>query len=50
MERSGKKFGRGANVCRRCGRKQALVRKYGVYVCRQCFREIAHDMGFVKYE
>ncbi|HMK46876.1 MAG TPA: 30S ribosomal protein S14 [Methanocella sp.] len=50
MERSGKKFGAGANVCRRCGRKQALVRKYGVYVCRQCFREIAHDMGFVKYE
>jgi small subunit ribosomal protein S14 len=50
MERSGKKFGRGAHVCRRCGRKQALVRKYGVFVCRQCFREIAPEMGFVKYE
>ncbi|MCD1293499.1 30S ribosomal protein S14 [Methanocella sp. CWC-04] len=50
MERSGKKFGLGANVCRRCGRKQGLIRKYGVYVCRQCFREIAQDMGFQKYE
>lgn len=44
-----KKFGRGANQCRRCARKQAIVRKYGIYLCRQCFREIAHDMGFEKY-
>ncbi|TFH40787.1 MAG: 30S ribosomal protein S14 [ANME-2 cluster archaeon] len=43
------KFGRGANQCRRCGRKQGLVRKYGIYLCRQCFREIAPDMGFSKY-
>ncbi len=43
------KFGRGANQCRRCGRKQGLVRKYGIYLCRQCFREIARDMGFNKY-
>jgi small subunit ribosomal protein S14 len=50
MEKSGKKFGSGANICRRCGRKQAIVRKYGIYVCRQCFREIARDMGFEKYE
>ncbi|HIH86911.1 MAG TPA: 30S ribosomal protein S14 [Methanosarcinales archaeon] len=45
----GNKFGRGANECRRCGRKQGLVRKYGIYLCRQCFREIAPDMGFNKY-
>lgn len=44
-----KKFGRGANKCSRCGRKQGLVRKYGIYLCRQCFREIAHEMGFSKY-
>lgn len=44
-----KKFGRGANVCRRCGRKQGLVRKYRIYLCRQCFREIARQMGFEKY-
>lgn len=49
MERSKKKFGRGANTCKRCGRKQGLVRKYDLYLCRQCFREIAYDMGFEKY-
>ncbi|MCC6012982.1 MAG: 30S ribosomal protein S14 [Candidatus Verstraetearchaeota archaeon] len=37
-------------VCRRCGSKGgALVRKYGLQVCRQCFREIASSLGFKKY-
>jgi small subunit ribosomal protein S14 len=49
MERGKKKFGRGANICKRCGRKQGLVRKYGIYLCRQCFRELARLMGFEKY-
>lgn len=49
MERGKKKFGRGANQCKRCGRKQGLVRKYGIYLCRQCFRELARSMGFEKY-
>jgi len=44
-----KKFGRGANECRRCGRQQGLVRKYDIYLCRQCFREMAPKMGFEKY-
>jgi small subunit ribosomal protein S14 len=44
-----KKFGRGANQCKRCGRKRALVRKYGIYLCRQCFRETAMELGFKKY-
>ncbi|MFB6228237.1 MAG: 30S ribosomal protein S14 [Halobacteriales archaeon] len=37
------------NACRRCDRKQGLVGKYDVWLCRQCFREIARDMGFKKY-
>jgi len=45
-----KKFGRSASECKRCGRQQGLVRKYGIYLCRQCFREIARDMGFEKYQ
>ena len=49
MERSKKKFGAGANVCKRCGRKQGLVRKYDLYLCRQCFRDTAYQMGFEKY-
>ncbi|MGB8312721.1 MAG: 30S ribosomal protein S14 [Halobacteriota archaeon] len=43
------KLGRVAHECRRCGRKQGLVRKYGIYLCRQCFREKASDMQFEKY-
>jgi len=35
--------------CRRCGRHQGLVGKYEIWLCRQCFREIARDMGFKKY-
>lgn len=36
--------------CQRCGRKQGLVGKYDIWLCRQCFREIARDMGFRKYQ
>jgi len=36
-------------ACQRCDRKQGLVGKYDIWLCRQCFREIARDMGFKKY-
>lgn len=49
MVKTKRRFGRGASQCRRCGRKQGLVRKYGIYLCRQCFREIAKNMGFEKF-
>jgi small subunit ribosomal protein S14 len=35
--------------CQRCGRKQGLIGKYDIWLCRQCFREIARGMGFKKY-
>ena len=35
--------------CRRCGREQGLVGKYDINLCRQCFREVAREMGFEKY-
>ncbi|MCD6402951.1 MAG: 30S ribosomal protein S14 [Candidatus Aenigmarchaeota archaeon] len=44
-----KKFGKGAIVCRRCGRHEGVIRKYGLYYCRQCWREIAEKMGWKKY-
>lgn len=37
-------------VCRDTGRKQGLIGKYDVWLCRQSFREMARDMGFRKYE
>lgn len=42
-------FGRGFNRCKRCGRYRGLIRRYGLYLCRQCFREAAQDLGFKKY-
>ena len=35
--------------CRRCGRTRAHIDKYGLNLCRQCFREIATKIGFKKY-
>jgi len=35
--------------CRECGRNGAHVQKYGLNLCRQCFREIAKKLGFKKY-
>ena len=35
--------------CRRCGRTRAHISSYGLHLCRQCFREIATEIGFKKY-
>ena len=37
-------------VCADTGREQGLVGKYGIWLCRQSFREKARDIGFKKYE
>jgi len=26
-----------------------VIRKYGLYLCRRCFREVAPVLGFKKY-
>ncbi|MET1129019.1 MAG: 30S ribosomal protein S14 [Thermoproteota archaeon] len=43
------KVGRGAYACVRCGSHDAVIRKYGLMLCRQCFRELAVSLGFRKY-
>jgi len=35
--------------CRRCARSGAFIGKYGLNLCRQCFREIATKIGFKKF-
>lgn len=35
--------------CERCGRFGAHLRQYNLNLCRQCFREIAEEIGFHKY-
>ncbi|MFH1393876.1 MAG: 30S ribosomal protein S14 [Candidatus Micrarchaeota archaeon] len=41
--------GKGRRVCRNCGNARGLIRKYQLYVCRRCFREMAESIGFRKY-
>lgn len=36
--------------CRRCGRMKAHISRYGLHLCRQCFRETAVKLGFKKYQ
>jgi hypothetical protein len=38
----------GLSCSRVCGNCHGLIRKYGLNVCRQCFREYSKDIGFVK--
>eukprot|EP00523_Entomoneis_sp_CCMP467_P000115 CAMPEP_0168754804 /NCGR_PEP_ID=MMETSP0724-20121128/19700_1 /TAXON_ID=265536 /ORGANISM="Amphiprora sp., Strain CCMP467" /LENGTH=62 /DNA_ID=CAMNT_0008803315 /DNA_START=522 /DNA_END=710 /DNA_ORIENTATION=- len=46
-----KAYGKGSRACRVTGREggMGLVRKYGINMKRQVFRERAKDMGFMKY-
>ncbi|KAL2865532.1 40S ribosomal protein uS14 [Aspergillus lucknowensis] len=32
-----------------CSHRAGLIRKYGMDICRQCFREKSTDIGFYKY-
>lgn len=44
-----RKFGIAAKKCERCNRFGAHISSYGLNLCRQCFREIAEEIGFEKY-
>ncbi|CAC9887363.1 unnamed protein product [Aureobasidium pullulans] len=41
-------YGKGSRECRVCTHKAGLIRKYGLNICRQCFREKSTDIGFIK--
>ncbi len=38
-----------ARRCKRCGNTRAHIQKYGLHLCRRCFRDIALKIGFKKY-
>lgn len=44
-----RKFGKGGRKCYRCGSLKGVIRKYRLYCCRRCFREVAAGIGFKKY-
>ena len=35
--------------CEKCGRYGAMIKRYGLNICRHCFRELAEELGFKKY-
>jgi len=44
-----RKYGRGTRKCKICGRRGAIIRRSSLNVCRQCFRDIAAEIGFKKF-
>ncbi|CAM9948362.1 unnamed protein product [Heterosigma akashiwo] len=44
-----KQHGKGGRKCRVCANPHGLIRKYGLNMCRQCFRGYYQDIGFKKY-
>ncbi|XP_038664326.1 40S ribosomal protein S29-like [Scyliorhinus canicula] len=42
-----RKFGQGS---RSCVNRHGLIQKYGLNMCRPCFRQYAKDIGFVKLD
>ncbi|KAJ7340096.1 ribosomal protein S29, S14 [Desmophyllum pertusum] len=41
-------YGPGSRSCRVCFNHHGLIRKYGLNICRRCFRQYAKDIGFQK--
>ena len=44
-----RKFGEVTKKCQHCGRTGGHISKYGLNLCRQCFRQHAIKLGFKKY-
>ena len=42
------KYGKGSRECRVCSSQTGIIRKYHIFMCRQCFRDHAHLIGFRK--
>ena len=39
-------YGKDSRYCRVCRNTHGLIRKYGLNMCRKCFRERYHLIGF----
>ena len=42
-------FGETTKKCKLCGRTGGHISKYGLHICRQCFRDNALKLKFKKY-
>ena len=41
-----RKFGKGSIRCIICGSHDRVIRRYNIYICGRCFREMAKELGF----
>jgi len=48
-KRKERSYGKGSRKCIRCGTHVAVIQARGIMLCRRCFRETAHELGFKKY-
>jgi ribosomal protein S14 len=39
----------GVRECKICGSRKGMIRKYGLGICRRCFKERATNLGWEKY-
>ncbi len=42
-------YGAATKKCQHCGNPHAHVGKYGINLCRKCFRDYALELGFKQY-
>ncbi|HIH21251.1 MAG: 30S ribosomal protein S14 [Candidatus Diapherotrites archaeon] len=35
--------------CKICHNNKGMIHRYGINVCRRCFKDIAEKLGFKKY-
>ncbi|XP_039335126.1 small ribosomal subunit protein uS14-like [Saimiri boliviensis] len=45
-----REFSQGCRSCRVCSNRHGLIQKYGLNMCRQCSRQYAKDIGFIKLD
>lgn len=44
-----RKFGANTKRCSHCGNTHGHIGKYGLNICRRCFRQYATELGFKQY-
>ena len=41
--------GKAKVVCKLTGTHKGVIKKYGLFICRHTFRDVAKELGFKKY-
>ncbi|RIB35697.1 MAG: 30S ribosomal protein S14 [Candidatus Nanoclepta minutus] len=46
IENKERRYGKGSIRCIICGSHDRVIRRYGIFICGRCFRELAKLLGF----